>query len=66
MNRKEVEFEELLPIQLKLRLLQAELDKLESDVRCLDERCQEVQKEIRYYEKLLFKTRHRQYLHPVK
>lgn len=66
MKRKHTEFEDLLPIELKLRLLQAETDRLDSDLQWLEQRKQEVSEEIRYYEKLLFKSRHERRLRRVK
>jgi len=66
MKRKDPEFEDLLPIELKLRLLQAEIDRLDSDLQWLEQRKHEVSEEIRYYEKLLFKSRHAQRLRRVK
>lgn len=66
MNRKDSEWEESLPIELKLRLLEAELDRLDSDARWLDQRRQEVVEEMRYYTNILSKARPRRTLRRVK
>lgn len=66
MKRKEPDFEDLLPIELKLRLLEAELDRLSSDLSWLEQRRDEVTKEMQYYEKLLHRGRRRSVLRRVK
>ncbi|RPJ53014.1 MAG: hypothetical protein EHM23_31785 [Acidobacteria bacterium] len=66
MKRKEPDFEDLLPIELKLRLLEAELDRLNSDLGWLEQRRDEVTKEMQYYEKLLHRGRRRSVLRRVK
>lgn len=66
MKRKEPDFEDLLPVELKLRLLEAELDRLNSDLSWLERRRDEVTKEMQYYEKLLHRGRRRSVLHRVK
>ncbi|MFB3905022.1 MAG: hypothetical protein ACE15E_16345 [Acidobacteriota bacterium] len=66
MKRKEPDFEDLLPIELKLRLLEAELDRLNSDLSWLEQRRDEVTKEMQYYEKLLHRGRRRSVLRRVK
>jgi hypothetical protein len=66
MKRKNSDFEDLLPIELKLRLLEAELGRLDSDLSWLQQRREEISKEIQYYEKLLVKNRSRNVLRRVK
>jgi len=66
MKRKDPDFEDLLPIELKLRLLEAELDRLNSDLGWLEQRRDEVTKEMQYYEKLLHRGRRRSVLRRVK
>ncbi|RPI27280.1 MAG: hypothetical protein EHM61_08935 [Acidobacteria bacterium] len=60
------DFDDLLPIELKLRLLEAELERLSSDLMWLEQRRSEVSKEIAYYEKLLHRGRRRSVLRRVK
>jgi hypothetical protein len=57
MSAKDRDFHELLPIELKIRLLEAELERLESDLRWLEERRQQILEETRYYQQLLAKGR---------
>ncbi len=66
MNRKDSEWEESLPTELKLRLLEAELDRLDSDACRLDQRRQEIVEEMRYYKMALSKARPRRILRRVK
>ncbi|HXK60382.1 MAG TPA: hypothetical protein PLP42_10870 [Acidobacteriota bacterium] len=66
MKSKMPDFDDLLPIELKLRLLEAELDRLDSDLAWLEERRHEVAKEIEYYEKLLNRNQRRNMLRRVK
>ena len=66
MNRKEPPLEDLLPIELKLRILEAELERLEADARWVDQRRQEVLDEIDSYTELLASKRRRGVLQIVK
>lgn len=66
MSQKESQLDELIPIELKLRLLRAELDQLESDSRWIAQRRQEVLEEVGYYDELLDHTRRRALLRRVK
>jgi hypothetical protein len=66
MTHREPPLEELLPIELKLRILEAELDRLESDARWVEQRRQEVLKEIDSYSQLLASKRRKSVLHIVK
>lgn len=66
MTPKERQFEDLVPIELKLRLLRAEMDRLQSDARWIEQRCEEVQEEIDYYDELLGSRRRRTILRRVK
>ncbi len=66
MSAEDLEFEELLPLELKVRLLESELERLDSDLEWMQERRSEIQEEIGYYTKLLSKSRHRKNLRLVK
>ena len=66
MNRKDPEWEESLPTELKLRLLEVELDRLDSDARWLDQRRQEVIEQMLYYRSLLSRARPQRTLRRVK
>ena len=66
MSRKDSSFEELLPIELKLLLVQAELDRLESDARWIEQRRQEILREIDHYKCLLSHKRRQAALRRVK
>lgn len=66
MSQRDIDFEQSLPLELKIRVLQAELDRLESDFRWLRERKLELQKQIHRCEEELSKTRRRQALRRVK
>lgn len=46
MSQSETSLEQLLPLELKLRILEGELDRLESDARWLEKRKAEVIKDI--------------------
>jgi hypothetical protein len=65
MSRGKPSLEELLPIELKLRILEAELDRLEADARWVEQRRQEVLKEIDSYSELLVSKRRKTVLHIV-
>jgi hypothetical protein len=66
MKGKYPDFEAALPIELKLRLLESELERLNADMAWLRQRQDEVAKEITYYEKLLLKSCRRNLLRRVK
>ncbi len=66
MSQRDLEFEETLPLELKLRVLQAELDRLEADYRWLKRRKEEVEDQIRDFEKRLLNTRRRRVLRRIK
>lgn len=66
MTRREPPLEELLPIELKLRILEAELERLESDAEWVELRRREVLDEIDSYTELLASKRRRGVLHVVK
>ena len=66
MNQTDLELSQLLPIELKLRILQAELDCIEPDLARLEQRRKEILQEIQYYEELSFKSRHRTILRRIK
>ncbi len=66
MNRQDLELEEVLPLELKLRVLQAELDRLESDFNWLSQQKEEIEQQIVAYQKKLSRTRRRGLLRRVK
>jgi len=66
MKGKDPDFEDLLPIELKLRLLESELERLNADLTWLQHRRDEVAKELAYYERLLLRNRRRNLLRRVK
>jgi predicted nucleic acid-binding Zn-ribbon protein len=66
MNREDLELEEVLPLELKLRVLQAELDRLESDFNWLSQQKEEIEQQIVAYQKKLSRTRRRGLLRRVK
>lgn len=66
MSTQEFSFEELVPIELKLRLLRAELERLESDAEWLNRRRLELREEIRSFEERLFRARQMKRLRRVK
>ena len=66
MNRQDLELEEVLPLELKLRVLQAELDRLESDFNWLSRQKEELEQRIVAYQKKLSRTRRRGLLRRIK
>jgi hypothetical protein len=58
--------EELLPIELKLRILEAELERLNADAHWVEQRRREVLEEIDSYTELLASKRRRSVLQIVK
>ena len=66
MSRREPPLEELLPIELKLRILEAELERLEADADWVEQRRLEVLREIDSYTELLASKRRRGVFHVVK
>jgi hypothetical protein len=63
---KEPPLEELLPIELRLLILESELERLESDARWVDQRRREVLEEIEACNELLVEKRRRGRLRRVK
>ena len=57
MSQSETTLEQLLPLELKLRILEGELDRLESDARWLEKRKSEVLQEIELCKKELHQRR---------
>ncbi len=57
MNQGESSLEQLLPLELKLRILEGELDRLESDARWLEKRKSEVEQDIESCKKELLQRR---------
>ena len=66
MSRREPPLEELLPIELKLRILEAELERLEADANWVEQRRREVLEEIDSYTELLASKHRRSVLQLVK
>ncbi len=66
MSQRDLDFEETLPLELKLRVLQAELDRLDADFCWLKKRKEEVEDQIRDFETRLSKTRRRHVLRRIK
>ena len=58
--------DDALPIQLQIRVLRAQLERIESDLYRLDESKAQLIKEIGHYENLLAQTKRRQVLRRVK
>ncbi len=60
MKRKHLSLEDALPIQLRIRVLQAELEQIELDLDGLDKVREEILEEIRHHQDFLAKSkRHR-------
>ena len=66
MSQRDFEFEDTLPLELKLRVLQAELDRLEADFGWLKRRKEEIEHQIKDYERRISKTRRRNVLRRIK
>lgn len=66
MKETHLEPDEALPLQLKLRILQSELDRLEADYQWIKGRRRELQRQIRDFEARLTETRRRRTLRRIK
>ena len=66
MNQSETSLEQLLPLELKLRILEGELDRLESDARWLEKRKAEVIQDIDSCKKELLQRRHKTGINRIK
>lgn len=66
MNQDDPPLEQLLPIELRLLILEAELDRLESDARWLEQRRKEILEEIEVCRAALDQKRRRSVLRRVK
>lgn len=66
MNQDDPPLEQLLPIELRLLILEAELDRLESDARWLQQRRKEILEEIEVCQTALDQKRRRSVLRRVK
>lgn len=66
MSRRKTDLETSLPLELKLRVLEAELDRVESDLQVLHQRKQEVEAEIAEFRTRLDQIRRRSTLRRVK
>ncbi len=65
-RQKDGHLDELLPIELKLRLLETEYQRLESDARWIRQRCEEVQRELHHYQTLLENKKRKAMIRRVK
>jgi hypothetical protein len=66
MSGKEPPLEDLLPIELRLLILESELERLESDARWVEQRRREVLAEIENCHEMLAEKRRRSLLKRVK
>lgn len=66
MNQSETSLEQLLPLELKLRILEGELDRLESDARWLEKRKAEVIQDIDSCKKELLQRRQKAGINRIK
>jgi predicted nucleic acid-binding Zn-ribbon protein len=66
MTETKREPDETLPLELKLRVLQAELDRLDSDLKWLKARKHDVERQITDFQDRLTRTRRRLTLRRVK
>ena len=66
MNETHLEPDEALPLELKLRILQSELDRLEADFEWLRARRREILRQIKEFESRLAETRRGRTLRRVK
>lgn len=66
MSGKEPPLEDLLPIELRLLILESELERLESDARWVDQRRREVMAEIENCHGMLAEKKRRSLLKRVK
>ncbi len=66
MSRSDLGVEETLPLELRLRVLQAELDRVESDYHWLRQRRHELQQQIDHCQQRLSQTRRRHVIRRVK
>jgi len=66
MSQGENSLEQLLPLELKLRILEGELDRLDSDARWLEKRKAEVIEDIQACKKELLERRNRSGIKRIK
>lgn len=66
MSQKDPRFDQLLPIELKLRILEAELERLESDFRRIEDRREQILREIRVCNTQLASEKRKMVLRRVK
>ncbi len=66
MKRKHLSLEDALPIQLRIRVLQAELEQIELDLDGLGKVREEIVEEIRQHQDFLAKSKRHRLLHRVK
>jgi len=66
MSQGETSLEQLLPLELKLRILEGELDRLESDARWLEKRRAEVIEDIQACKKELMLRRSKSEIKRIK
>ncbi|MCZ6486123.1 MAG: hypothetical protein O6826_10540 [Acidobacteria bacterium] len=66
MKQKHLSLEDALPIQLRIRVLQAELEQIELDLDGLGKVREEIVEEIRQHQDFLAKSKRHRLLHRVK
>ena len=66
MKRKHLSLEDALPIQLRIRVLQAELEQIELDLDGLGKVKEEILEEIRLHQDCLVESKRHRLLHRVK
>jgi hypothetical protein len=66
MKRKHLSLEDALPIQLRIRVLQAELEQIELDLDGLGKVKEEILEEIRHHQDCLAESKRHRLLHRVK
>ena len=66
MKRKNLSLEDALPIQLRIRVLQAELEQIELDLDGLGKVREEILEEIRHHQDFLAKGKRHRLLQRVK
>ena len=66
MKQKHLSLEDTLPIELRIRILQAELEQIELDLRRLNQSQGRVVEEINHYQDLLAESKRHSLLRRVK
>ena len=66
MTQKHLSLEDTLPIELRIRILQAELEQIELDLNRLEQSKNQITEEISHYQNLLAETKRKSLLRRVK